>query len=86
MKKILTEHRYRINMAEFSIRKTYLSQMITELNNQSLSGDLTASERNKIYNSITQATKVLNEICKDSTIEELEKRITTLEESKKAKL
>jgi len=85
MKKILQERKYRINLADFTIRKTYLSQMITELNNQSLSVDLTASERNKIYNSITQATKVLNEICKDSTIEELEKRITALE-AQKAKL
>jgi hypothetical protein len=83
MKKILQERKYRINLADFTIRKTYLSQMITELNNQSLSADLTASERNKIYNSITQATKVLNEICKDSTIEELEKRISVLEESRK---
>jgi hypothetical protein len=83
MKKILQERKYRINLADFTIRKTYLSQMITELNNQSLSADLTASERNKIYNSITQATKVLNEICKDSSIEELEKRISLLEESRK---
>jgi hypothetical protein len=83
MKKILQERKYRINLADFTIRKTYLSQMITELNNQSLSADLTASERNKIYHSITQATKVLNEICKDSSIEELEKRISLLEESRK---
>ncbi|HMB45514.1 MAG TPA: hypothetical protein VKL21_06805, partial [Candidatus Methanoperedens sp.] len=72
MKRILQEHKYRINMAEFSIRKTYLSQLITELNNQSLSGDLTPSERNKIYNTITNTTKVLNEICKDCTLESLE--------------
>jgi hypothetical protein len=82
MKRILQEHKYRINMAEFSIRKTYLSQLITELNNQSLSGDLTPSERNKIYNTITNTTKVLNEICKDCTLESLEKRISLLEASK----
>jgi len=85
MKKLLQEKKYSLNLSEFEQRKKYISKLLSHLNNEVLDSDLTPSDRAKLYNSLIQGLKTMNELCRDSTLEQLEARITALEEIKKAK-
>ncbi len=85
MQKILTEKKYRMNLSEYKQRKQYLSRLLSHLNNEVLDSDLSPNDRAKLYNALIQGLKTMNEVCRDSTLEELEARITALEEAKRAK-
>jgi hypothetical protein len=84
MQQVLIERKYRMNLGNFALRKKYLGQLVAQMNNESLELDLSPDQRTKLYNSIIQATKILNDVDKDSSLEDLEKRISILEESRKA--
>lgn len=86
MQQVLIERKYRLNLGSFALRKKYLGQLVAQMNNESLEQDLTPDQRNKLYNSIIQATKILNDVDKDSSLELLEARIAALEAQKAGKL
>ncbi len=85
MKKILTEKKYRMNLSEFKQRKQYISRLLSHLNNEVLDCDLSPNDRSKLYNALIQGLKTMNELCRDSTLEELEARVSALEEARKEK-
>lgn len=85
MKKLLQEKKYSLNLSDYGQRKKYISKLLSHLNNEVLDSDLSPNDRAKLYNSLIQGLKTMNEVCKDATLEQLEARITALEESKKAK-
>jgi len=85
MKKILQEKKYSMKLEEYGARKSYISKLLSHLNNEVLDSDLTPSDRAKIYNNLISGLKTMNEVCRDCSLELLEARIAALEESKKAK-
>ena len=84
MKKLLQEKKYSLNLSDFGQRKKYISRLLSHLNNEVLDSDLTPADRAKLYNSLIQGLKTMNEVCRDATLEQLEARIAALEDSKKA--
>lgn len=84
MKKLLQEKKYSLNLSDFGQRKKYISRLLSHLNNEVLDSDLTPADRAKLYNSLIQGLKTMNDVCRDATLEQLEARISALEEPKKA--
>ncbi len=85
MKKILQEKKYSLDLSEFGKRKKYISKLLSHLNNEVLDSDLSPNDRSKMYNSLIQGLKTMNEVCKDAALEQLEARVSALEEARKAK-
>ncbi len=85
MKKLLQEKKYSLNLSDYGQRKKYISKLLSHLNNEVLDSDLSPNDRAKLYNSLIQGLKTMNEVCRDSILEQLESRITALEEARKVK-
>ena len=74
---------YRSAMETFKQRRRYMEKIIASLNNELCEDGLTHAERVKLYRELTTAVKVVNETQRDAKIEEVEYRITALEQENK---
>ena len=80
MKTILKERTVKFNFKGADDRRFYLERMMAQANNDLLDRFLTAMDRSRYYNVLISCMKLLHEMDKDSTLEDLESRLQELED------
>jgi hypothetical protein len=79
MKKVLYERRYRVNLNAPALQKKYLMGLVAQLNNETVDPANSPGERNRAYQNIIAAMKVLADIEKNETLKDLDDRLTKVE-------
>lgn len=80
MKTVLKERTVKFNFKGADDRRFYLERMAAQANNDLLDQFLTAMDRSRYYNVLISCLKLIHEMNKDSTLEDLEDRLQELEE------
>ena len=79
MKTVLKERTVKFNFKGVDDRRFYLERMAAQVNNDLLDRFLTAMDRSRFYNVQISCLKLIHEMDKDSTLEDLEDRLAELE-------
>lgn len=80
--KILKPHERAISLTNVSRRVNYLQGLITDAHNILIDTDK-LMDRTRLYSFITGAVKLIHDMQSDSNLEDLEQRLTELEEQYK---
>lgn len=83
MKTVLKERTVKFNFKEEKERRFYLERMIAQANNDLLDEFLKPMDRSRYYNVLISGVKLIHEMDKDSSLEDLEDRLAELEEKYK---
>jgi hypothetical protein len=76
---VLKQRTIKFNFKKTDDRRFYLERLAAQANNDLLDPDLKPMDRARYYNVLVQILKLVHEMDKDDTIEDLEKRLTELE-------
>ena len=79
MKTNLRERTVKFNFKDTEERRFYLKQICTQINCDLLNPGLTAMDRSRYFNILIACVKLIHDMDKDSTVEDLEKRLDELE-------
>ena len=80
MKPILQERTRKFNFKDEKGRRFYLESVATEVNNRLVDPELKPMDRSRYFNIQIQIVKLIHDMQTDASIEELESRITEIEE------
>ncbi|MCD4841952.1 MAG: hypothetical protein K8R08_08135 [Methanosarcinales archaeon] len=79
-KNILKERTIKFSFEKPKERRFFLERMIAQCNNDLLEPVLKPMDRSRYFNILIAGVKLIHEMDKDSTIEDLETRLTELED------
>lgn len=82
MSEILKNHERAISLTNVDRRVQYLQKLITDAHNLVIKTDK-LMDRARLYNFITGAVKLIHDMQQDSNLEDLETRLSELEEQYK---
>jgi recombinational DNA repair ATPase RecF len=80
MKTILNERTVKFNFKNVDDRRFYLERLIAQVNNDLLNPELKPMDRSRYFNIVISGVKLIHEMDKDATLEDLEERLAELEE------
>lgn len=78
----MKEYDYKITLSSVEKRVKYLEGLVTDANNRLVNdSELNPMDRSRLYSIIVDATKIIHEMQKDTELEDIEKKLESLEEA-----
>ncbi len=78
----MKEYDYKISLGNVDKRVKYLEALVTDANNRLVNDtELSPMDRSRLYSIIVDATKIIHEMEKDTELEDIEKKLESLEEA-----
>lgn len=77
----MKEYEYKISLSNVDKRVKYLEGLVTDANNRLVNDtELNQMDRARLLNIIVEATKTIHSMEKDTELEDIEKKLESLEE------
>ncbi len=78
----LKDYDYKITLSNVEKRVKYLEGLVTDANNRLVNDtELSPMDRSRLYSIIVDATKIIHEMQKDTELEDIEKKLESLEDA-----